>query len=477
MAQTQLNRRLTTLDAAFLYFEKPKAPLHIGGCYVYEGHLSRADVVRILAERLHLLPRYRQKIVFSPFGVAHPTWEDDPDFDLERHVEELTLPVPGDDRILSEVGGQAFAPPLDRDRPLWKIVLIQGRADGNTAMILMTHHAMVDGLSGIDLIMVMHDLKPGAEPSPASDSGWQPQAVPSPLSLLQDAVRDQLTDTVKRWTDESFRLLRPAEVAAQAQRFNRIMMEAVPDLLQPTPRTPFNGVLSDQRQFVWAELPFGEIRFIRSSLGGTVNDVVLAIVAGGLSRYLRSHEYATTDIVLRAMCPVSMRRPDERGALGNQVSMLVAPLYVGIDDPIERLTAEQKAMQRLKQQDQAGSLYELTAMSDQLPPVWQALAGQLPAANMLMNTVSTNVPGPQIPLYLGGRKLRSLYPIGCLSANIGLFNAIVSYNQTLTIGATVDPVQMPDGWLYADCLRESFTELLAAAEQSASTTSQDTAAA
>lgn len=342
----ELNRRLTTLDASFLYFEKPKEPLHVGSCSIYEGHLSRDEVIHLLSDRLHLLPRYRQKVVFPPFGLAHPTWEEDPDFDLRHHIEELTLPAPGDDRVLSKVCGRVFAPMLDRNRPLWKLVLLHGRPDGNTAIVLLIHHAMVDGISGIDLTMVMHDLKANADPPVPPAAPWQPQPIPDPLTLLQDAVRDQLTETLRWWADESVRLLRPTEVAERVRQLTTAVTSVMPALLRPAPHTPFNGPLSGERQFAWAEFSFAEIRSIRSVLGGTVNDVVLAVIAGGLGRYLQAHGYPTEGMELRAMCPVNMRRPDERGALGNLVSMMIVPLYVGIADPLKRLAAERAARKR-----------------------------------------------------------------------------------------------------------------------------------
>ncbi len=469
MARKDPNRRLTTLDASFLYCEKPKEPLHIGACTIYEGHISREALMHTFLERLHLLPRYRQKAVFPPFGLAHPTWEDDPDFDLRNHVEELTLPALADDRVLSEVGGRVFAPLLDRNRPLWKTVLLQGRPDGNTALIWKVHHAVVDGISGVDLIMVLHDLKLAAEPPAPPPTPWQPQPLPDPLTLLQDAMQDWLTGTVQWWTNESLRLLRPAEMTERVRQMTTVMTSSMSALLWPAPRVSFNGPLSGERQFAWAEFSFTEVRAIRAVLGGTVNDVVLAVIAGGLGRYLRAHGHRTEEVELRTMCPVSMRREDEHGALGNLISMIFVPLYVGITDPVERLTAERAAMERLKSQDQAGALYALTSLFNQVPPAWQAVSGQFTVPNLLLNTVATNIPGPQIPLYLAGHKLLALYPLGLLAANIGLFNAIVSYNQKLIISPTVDPQLMPDVWFYTDCLKASFAELRAAAERAAAT--------
>jgi diacylglycerol O-acyltransferase len=404
--------------------------------------------------------------VFPPFGLAHPTWEDDPQFDLAHHVDEITLPPPGDDRTLSVVGGEVYAGMLDRAHPLWKFIVVQGRHDGNTAVVWKVHHAMVDGVSGVDIAMVVHDLKPEGDARPAR-AAWTPRPMPDEVSLLQEAVRDRLTEAAQQWTEAAFRWLRPAQASAQDRKMASAIMRTGPRLLTPAPPTPFNGPLSPRREFAWVQFPFTEIRQIRSALGGTVNDVVLAVIAGGLGRYLRAHDYPTDGVELRAMCPVSMRRAEERGALGNLVSMMFAPLYVGITDPVQRLAAERRAMDELKTQDQAGNLYEMTGLGNLIPPAWQALAAQAEINMSPLNTVSTNVPGPQIPLYLAGRKLLQWYPLGPLATTIGLFNAILSYNQVLTIGSTVDPALMPDVWGYMDFLRESYEELRDAARRAA----------
>jgi diacylglycerol O-acyltransferase / wax synthase len=464
MAPPALNHRLTTLDATFLYTEKPAQPMHVGGSMLYEGHLSLDALVRALECRLHLLPRYRQKVVFPPFAMAHPTWEDDPAFDIRHHAALVTLPPPGDDRDLSVVGGAAFSGMLDRDHPLWKLIVVHGRADGNTAVIWKVHHAMIDGVSGVDLTMVLHDLKPDAAPPVPPASPWQPRPLPDPLTLLQDAVRDRLTEVTQAATDDAFRLLRPTELEARLRQLAGAAGTSAPNLLRPAPRVPWNGPLSSERRFGWAEFPFGEIRRAKTALGGTVNDAVLTVIAGGMGRYLRALGVPTEGVEIRAMCPVSMRRPDERGALGNLVSMIFAPLYVGVLDPVERLAAERAAMTRLKDQDQAGGLYEMTHLMDRVPPAVQAVAGQLTVPNTLLNTVSTNVPGPQIPLYLSGHRLIGWCPLIPLANEVGLVNAILTYDQRLTIGVTVDPRLVPDVWLYVECLKASFAELLQAAD-------------
>jgi diacylglycerol O-acyltransferase / wax synthase len=466
MISHQLNPRLTTQDASFLYFERPNQPMHGVGVAVYEGRMTLDDVIGVIAQRLHLMPRFRQKVVPAPLGITHPTWQDDPDFDIRNHITEETLPAPGDDRMMAEAIAKELVPPLDRSRPLWKMVVVHDRADGNTAVLSMTHHAMVDGVSGVDLMLVMHDLTPDGSPIVPAATPWQPAPMPDAFTLMRDAVRDQLVAAAQRWTDQAFQ---PTEAVVRAQQTTNALLRSLPTLLQPAPRTPFNGPISREREVAWAEFPFTEIRAIRGLLGGTINDLVLSMVAGAIGKYLRHHHVNTQGLELRAMCPVSMRAAAGRGALGNQVSMMIAPLYVGVLDAVERLEAERKAMDRLKEEDQAGSLFAMTRLGDAAPAWVQAIAGRIEVPNTLLNTVSTNVPGPQIPLYMAGHKVLASFGCGMLSANIGLFNAIISYNQMLTIAATVDPQQIPDVWFYADCLKESFAELREAAERAAAT--------
>ncbi len=464
--QQPRSQRLSAADAAFLYFEKSNEPLHVGSCFIYDGHISKAELVQVLRERLHLLPRYRQKVMFPPLRIAHPIWQDDPAFHIERHIEEVDLPAPGDDRVLSEFGGKIYAPPLDRAHPLWKMIILRGRADGTTPIIWKVHHAMVDGVSGVDLMTITHDSSPQSSPPSSPPQPWQPQPLPDMTSQLRAALNDRLTETIRSWTD-SVQWLQPSQAAQALQGSSQALlsfMQTLPSLSRPIPTTPFNKTLSSSRQFIWVDFPFADIRAVRTSLGGTVNDVVLTIIAGGLGKYLRSQQYSTTNRVLRTMCPVSMRQEDEQGSLGNRVSMLLAPLFIDEQDPLKRYAAQRAAVDQIKEQNQAGFLYDLLNRFGWIPPVWQIIAGQLPAANLVLNTVTTNVPGPQTPLYLAGHELLALRPIGLLSAGIGLFNAIVSYHQTLVIGGTVDPSLVSDPWSYATCLQDSFDELLAATQ-------------
>lgn len=469
MAQDRIQRRLTQTEAAFLYREKPHAPMHIGGCSLYAGTLSKDELCSLIESRFDRLPQYRQKAVFAPLNIAHPTWEDDPDFDLDYHIDEVTLPPPADDRVISQVCSQLFSAPLDRNRPLWKLTLLHGRPDGDTMVLARVHQAMLEGVSGIDLMLILHDLKPESVHSSPPRASWEPEVIPDAVTLMQEAVRDRMTEVVEWWADHSFQVFRSPFQGSRSTRLSNALMSVMPTLMQPVPRTPFNAALSGERQLTWLEFSFAEARFIRSVLRGTVNDVVLAIIAGGIGRYLRAKGHKTDGLELRVASPVNLKRHEPRSRRGrrptDRTATMLIPLYVGITDPILRLSAQKATVEELYEQDQAGTFHTLQSLAICIPPAWQALAGQAPSMSALANTVVMNIPGPQVPLYLAGHKRHAFFPMGPLAARVGLFHAVASYNKKLSIGVTLDPQLMPDGWEYADCLKASFLELREAAER------------
>ena len=469
MAQDRTHRRLTQTEAAFLYREKPHTPMHIGGCSLYAGPLSKDALCSLIESRFDRLPQYRQKAVFAPLNIAHPTWEDDPDFDLAHHVDEVTLPPPADDRVISQICSQLFSTPLDRNRPLWKLTLIHGRPDGDTMVLARVHQAMLEGVSGIDLMLVLHDLKPAAEHPAPQQRAWEPEAIPDAVTLMQEAVRDRMTEVVEWWAEQSFQIFRSPLQGSRSTRVSNALMSVLPTLMQPAPRTPFNAALSGRRELTWLEFSFAEARFIRSVLRGTVNDVVLAIIAGGIGRYLRAKGHNTDGLELRVASPVNLKRHEPRSRRGrrptDRTATMLIPLYVGITDPILRLSAQKATVEELYEQDQAGTFHTLQSLAICIPPAWQALAGQAPSMSALANTVVMNIPGPQVPLYLAGHKRQAFFPMGPLAARVGLFHAVASYNKKLSIGITLDPQLIPDGWEYADCLKASFLELREAAER------------
>ena len=443
--------------------------MHIGGCSLYAGTLSKDELCSLIEGRFDRLPQYRQKAVFAPLNIAHPTWEDDPDFDLDYHIDEVTLPPPADDRVISQVCSQLFSAALDRNRPLWKLTLLHGRPDGDTMVLARVHQAMLEGVSGIDLMLVLHDLKPESGHGSPARASWEPEAIPDAVTLMQEAVRDRMTEVVEWWAEHSFQVFRSPFQGSRSTRLSNALMSVMPTLMQPVPRTPFNAALSGQRQLTWLEFSFAEARFIRSVLRGTVNDVVLAIIAGGIGRYLRAKGHQTDGLELRVASPVNLKRHEPRSRHGRRpagrTATMLIPLYVGITDPILRLSAQKATIEELYEQDQAGTFHTLQSLAIGIPPAWQALAGQAPSLSALANTVVMNIPGPQIPLYLAGHKRQAFFPMGPLAARVGLFHAVASYNKKLSIGVTLDPQLMPDGWEYADCLKASFLELREAAER------------
>jgi diacylglycerol O-acyltransferase / wax synthase len=474
MAADALKRRLSSHDAIFLHWERRTQPMHVGECMVYEGRLTAGDIIELLEQRMHLLPRYRQKVAFAPLGLSHPVWVDDPDFDLRHHVEERDLPAPGDDRVLSRVGGEIFGTLLDRDRPLWHITVLHGHESGDTVAMIRLHHAMVDGVSSVDLIEYSHDDRPDAPPPPPPDEPWEPRPAPGAISLARDAVGEEIGTVARRvWGAKS--LLTPGGAlreVKQAAGVARTVAGMLPVTLRPPPATPFNRPIGAGREFAWLEKPFDDMRLIRGHLGGTVNDVVLTILSGALARYLRRHGQETEGLRLRAMCPVSMRDPSQKGTLGNLVSLMVVPLEVGIDDPVERLRRQSEQVQEIKGSGQPAGIYGVMRIMNSAPPTVHALAWRVSPTwfPFPLNIVSTNVPGPPKPLYLGGHELLHWYPLGVPWTTLGLFLCTLTYRERVTMGLVVDPKVVPEVWEVVEDFRAAFEELHAAAAEAADAT-------
>jgi WS/DGAT/MGAT family acyltransferase len=458
-------KRLSAHDSIFLYWEREEQPFHVCECMVYSGKVTAADMVRMLDERMHLLPRYRQRVVFTPLSLSHPTWEDDPEFDLTRHVVEATLPSPGDDRMLSAFCGKLFCELIDREHPLWHMTVIHGHESGNTVVFLKLHHAMVDGVSSVELIEVLHDTQPSNNPPPAADDAWAPAPLPPQADLVRSAIADQ-TDVMLDALRDMSAFLRPGGMAKLGKRL-KLLADASVDsaqlMLTPPPKTPFNKVISANRDFCWLELPIAEVHAVRKARGATVNDLVLAILAGGLGRYMRRESYATEGVELRCMCPVSVRTEDQSGTFGNQISMVAVPLHVGVEEGEARLEAEKRSMRELKDRGQASGFHELIAASKYYSPAWwKMLWEKWPMGYFPFNIVSTNVPGPREPLYLGTHELLHWYPFGVNWTTSGLFLCTLSYRENLVLGLVADPEVVKDVWEVNEDLRASYEEIKAA---------------
>ena len=460
--------RLTGLDSSFLHLERDSAHMHVAGCSVFIGSAPSYDeLLEAIASRLHLVPRYRQRLAFVPLHQGRPVWVDDPHFKLQYHVRHTALPRPGGEAELKRLAGRVFSQALDRTRPLWELWLVEGLAGGRFAVLSKTHHALVDGISGVDIATVLFDASADPLPVAPPEHEWVARPLPSSAQLLADALLERATVPGEVARGVRATLRGPRTMATRAGRALGSVSALAWTGLQAAPPSPFNVRIGPHRRFTWVRGDLGEFKAIKNELGGTVNDVVLAVVAGALGRYMRLHGSSTDGTELRAMVPVSVRADIERGALGNRVAAMWATLPVGVTDPVERLHSVSGQMKGVKQSGQAVGAEILTRVSGFAPPTIMAQAARLQARQRLFNLVVTNVPGPQFPLYLLGRELESIYPMVPLAENTALGIAILSYNGQLNFGLVADYDALADVEVLADELRASLEELAAAAGVSA----------
>lgn len=463
-ARPHLSARLSSMDATFLYFEKKEAPMHIGSVSIFEGEIPFKKFVENLNARLPLLPRYRQKVIPDPFHLGHPTWEFDPDFDIKNHVFRIRLDPPGSEAELVKLAGRIFTPLMDRGKPLWDIHLVYGLEGKRTAMIARVHHCMVDGISGVDLLKVILDISPDAKPAPVLEAPPPPR--PDLTRRFFDALLGGMQEGMNRLMEFQNGLLNLAQsVTAEPAR------GAVPGLSQllaslaaPASLLPFNRACSGERKLVWSRFSFAEARAIRAALSGTVNDVVLTVLAGAVARYAERHGQQTAGRNLRVMVPVSLRREEQRGTLGNLVSLMPLEIPLDLGDPLARFRHINRKTLAMKSARAAESFNMLAALVGILPASVQAMVGAmatfpLPPVNM----VATNVPGPQVPLYAMGRRMIDYYPYVPVGYAVGCGCAIMSYDQKLYFGLTSDVQAMPDVESLKAFLEASFVELREAA--------------
>ena len=435
--------RLSPQDASFLHIEDDVSHMHIASVAIFEGpHPAFADVVAMVDRKLGLVPRYRQVVQFVPFDLGRPVWVDDPHFNIEYHLRHTALPAPGGESELRKLVGRVMSQRLDRSKPLWEIWVVEGLEDDRWAMLAKTHHAMVDGVAGTDLLAVIMDLSP--EATPPVVAAWHPRPTPSNGQLVADAVTTMLRSPYEqlRAARASTRALRQAVTYAKEVGQGIVAMAGV--VRQP-PVSSLNGPIGPHRRYAWATTSVEDIRTVRRALDGTFNDVVLASITNGFRELLVSRG-ETIDRVVRTLVPVSVRPRDASGkAVGdgtfeNKVSAMFAELPVNIEDPVERLRAITAQMAGLKESKQAVAGEALTSMSGFAPPMLLALGMRLAtrAAQRNINTVTTNVPGPQFPLYAAGRKMIRAFPYVPLGGQIRIGIAIFSYNGDVNFGITGD---------------------------------------
>ena len=456
--------RLTGLDSSFLHLERDATHMHVAGCMVFEGQPPAFDeLVEVIVSRLHLIPRYRQRLAFVPFNQGRPVWVDDPHFNPHFHVRHTALPHPGGEDQLKRLAGRVFSQALDRSRPLWELWLVEGLDGDRFALLSKTHHALVDGVSGVDIATVLFDSSPDPMPVAPPEHEWVPRPLPSGAQLLADALLERATVPGEVARGIRATLRGPRQIAGRVGTALAGVGAVAKSGLQTAPDSPFNVRIGPHRRFTWVRGDLSQFKAIKNSLGGTVNDAVLAVVAGALGRYMRLQGLPTEGVVLKAMVPISVRADVERGALGNKVAAMWAPLPVGMTDPVEALLTISAEMDGIKDSGQAIGAQVLTELSGFAPPTIMAQASRLQARQRMFNLVVTNVPGPQFPLYMLGHELDAMFPMVPLAENTALGIAIMSYNGQLNFGLNADYDALPELEALADELRSAIEELVAAA--------------
>src|SRR3954452_1154869 len=458
VAQQHLDR-LSAVDAAFLHQESATTHMHIGGVVILEGPPPPFVELRWhVGSGLPLVPPSRQKLAAPPFGLGRQLWVDDPAFNLDYHLRHTALPRPGVDDALRRLVGRLFTQRLDRTKPLWELWYVEGLTGGRTALISKTHHALVDGISRVDLATVLFDLEPDPG-APEEGARWRPRPERPGAELAAASLRNAVRLPF-RAVEGLGRV--PSELA-EAREAIEGLGEVVWAGLNPPPDTPLNVRIGPHRRFEVAPARLDDFKEIKDALGGTVNDVVLAVVAGALQRWFHARGLRTDGLELRACVPVSVRTPDERGALGNRLTQLIAPLPIGVRDPVERLKLISESMAGVKDSKQAVGAQVIAGAQEFAPPTLLAQASRLNFSTRFFNLLVTNVPGPQVGLYVLGRRIEAVFPVPFLAGDRALAIAVMSYDGGMGFGLLGDMDAMADLVIVAKGIDDALAELLALA--------------
>lgn len=467
MSQGHMDR-LTSFDASFLANEKRNGHMAIGAVMVCEGSApSYEDFLAHIRSRLHQVPRFRQRVVFPPLQLGRPFWVDFPEFEITDHVRHLTLPSPGTDAQFHELVGACLSPPLDRAKPLWELWLVDGFEDDRFGIVYKTHHALADGISAVDIGILLFDVEPKFEPL-RSVALWEPQAPPSRARLVGRAFTGLVATfgRLGRWAWNALR--HPRNAGRRASDGLIGLWEVTWNLARPAPKVPFNVEIGPNRSFGWTRSDLDDFKRIKSVLGGTVNDVSLAVTAGALRRWLEDRGLETDGLVLRALVPVSVRGEDEHGELGNRLTAMRGPLPVHVADPVHRLRTVAEEMDALKASKQALGAEAIWGLNDWFrdfaPPLLLKPTASINFSTRLFNMLVTNFPGPQMPFYVLGRELVGVYPFGFLAHRHAMAVAILSYNGSIFFGLLADRDTVEDLETVAGYIDDSIGELRAAAE-------------
>src|SRR3954467_4613309 len=459
--------RLSAIDASFLAQERANSHMHVGAVLIFDGPApAYEDFLTPIRSRLHLVPRYRQKLAFPPLETGRPVWVDDPTFNLSYHVRHTALPQPGSEDQLRALAARIHSPRLDRAKPLWETWLVQGLERDRFALISKSHHALVDGIAGVDLMTVLFDPTPEPVIAPHEGEPWVASPEPSAAALAARGVRGLARRPSGLAGGALSAATRPTQALDEAREALEGIGEVAWAALNPAPTTPLNVPIGPHRRLAFVRNELSDFKLVKDALGGTVNDVVLAVVAGGLRAWLRSRGVRTEGLELRALVPVSIRSRDQRDDMGNRIVAMRGPLPVYVEDPVARLRVVRQAMDGLKESKQAVGAEAISSLEALAPPTILAQASRLQFSTRLFNLLVTNVPGPQSPLYVLGRELLDLFPVAFLPENQAVAVAIMSYNGSIDFGLLGDYDAMPDLDDLGDALRDSLAELVDAADPS-----------
>ncbi len=455
-------QKLTALDASFLHLETPNTPMHIGGVAICEpsplgtGRDLYEGLIRAIEPRLDMMPRYRQKLAFVPLKLDLPVWVDDEQFDIRKHVLRSHLPSPGGDEELAAFIGRLFSQLLDRRRPLWELHIVEGLPEGRWALIAKTHHAMVDGKSNLELVSILMDTEPNVTRA-AGKSTWTGEAGPSPLGLLLNSLREKAETPGRLIKTAQSAMENPGRLATALR--DTASGLAVMARTAGASTTAINGPIGPSRLYMTSRFSLADFKAVKDAFGGTINDVVLAVVTGGLRHFLFERGYEPEMELLKALCPVSIRDSSERSALGNRLAMLLVELPVGEEDVLRRYDIVRGRVDHLKARKQAVGADFLLNLGGFAPPTLHAMVARSSLKQLGFNLVVTNVPGPQFPLYLQGARLVEAFPIAFLYEDQRVSIAIFSYCGYLNFGYIADQETMADLPVLVEGIEMALAEL------------------
>jgi WS/DGAT/MGAT family acyltransferase len=460
---------MSATDAGFYFAESENTPMHVGSVAVFEGPApSYGDVIRLLLSKLPLVPRYRQRVREVPLSLGRPMWVDDPHFQILYHVRHTAVPSPGSDEQLRNLAGRVLGQRLDMSKPLWELWLVEGLAENRWAIISKVHHCMVDGVAGTDLMQLMFDLTPDAEHD--EPKSWTPQRGPSSVELMTGAVADAIAHPARALASAPS-MTGARGLAKSLLDSTKSLASTMPSLAKqavtPTARS-LNGPIGPHRRWAWTEGGIDEFKAVRAALGGSINDVVLTAITRGFRDLLQARGALSSEkLVVRSMVPVSVRRPNERNTLDNRVSAVFVDLPVGEPDPVKRLEAIRGQMDEYKRTMQAVDARSIIAMGDFVAPTLLSMGvrAALQAGQIWCQAVTTNVPGPRIPLYVLGKRMVSAHAYVPIAGGTRVSIGIFSYLNTMTFGINADFDAFPDVDVLAGGIRAGIEELLGKADK------------